>query len=64
MTEQIKPRMLYRYEAARYMGKSLRKFDEVKYLYRVTDDDGLVQSPPSVYDQSLRCLTACGMWWA
>lgn len=35
--------MLKRYQAAEYMGKSLRKFDEVKHLYRVVDDDGLVR---------------------
>lgn len=41
------PRQMLRKEAARYMGRSLRKFDEVKHLFR-TDEDGFVR-----YDREL-----------
>lgn len=33
--EKVWPRLMYRYQAAEYMGLSLRKFDEIKHLFRV-----------------------------
>lgn len=51
------PRMLKRYQAAEYMGKSLRKFDEVKHLYRVVDDDGLVRYDRVLIDRHIDLLS-------
>lgn len=51
------PRMLFRYQAARYMGKSLRKFDEVKHLYRVKDIDGLVRYDRVLIDRHIDLLS-------
>lgn len=50
------PRLMYRKDAARYMGKSLRKFDEVKHLYRVVDDDGLVRYDRVLMDRHIDLL--------
>lgn len=44
MSEQ---RLFNRKQAALYMGRSLRKFDEIKHLFR-TDEDGLIR-----YDREL-----------
>ena len=43
----LAPRLMKRKDAARYMGRSLRKFDEIKHLFRVTVD-GMV-----LYDRIL-----------
>ena len=52
------PRLMLRKEAARYMGRSLRKFDEVKHLYRVVDDDGLVRYDRVLMDRHIDLLNA------
>lgn len=46
-------RLFNRKEAAKYMGRSLRKFDEIKHLFRVVDDDGLVRYDRVLMDRHI-----------
>jgi hypothetical protein len=41
-------RLFNRKEAAVYMGRSLRKFDEIKHLFKVAEPDGTIR-----YDREL-----------
>lgn len=50
-------RLFNRREAAEYMGRSLRKFDQVKHLYRVVDDDGLVRYDRVLIDRHIDLLS-------
>lgn len=49
----ITPRLLNRKNAAAYMGRSLRKFDAIKHLFRVVDADGLVRYDRVLMDRHI-----------
>lgn len=46
-SEGITPRLLNRKDAATYLGRSLRKFDQIKHRFRVVED-GMIR-----YDREL-----------
>jgi hypothetical protein len=48
----LTPRLMNRKQAAQYMGRSLRKFDEIKHLFRTTDN-GLVRYDRVLMDRHI-----------
>lgn len=48
MTEQ---RLMTRKQAALYMGRSLRKFDEIKHLFRIVETDGTIRFDRQLMDR-------------
>lgn len=52
------PRLMTRKDAARYMGRSLRKFDRVKHLFRKKDADGLIRYDRALMDRHIDLLDA------
>lgn len=60
VTECIAPRLLNRKDAARYLGRSLRKFDEIKYRFRVVEN-GMVRYDRELMDHLYVTLHRAGL---
>lgn len=52
MTAETPKRLFNRREGAAYMGRSLRKFDEIKHLFRV-EDNGLTRYDRVLMDRHI-----------